>query len=339
MIREQLEKVISGKNLNLNEAEQVMLQIMEGNENQAQIASLLTALKCKGETSEEVAGFASAMRKKSKKLINAPANTIDVCGTGGDNSGTFNISTATAFVVAAAGVPVAKHGNRSISSKSGSADVLMELGAPVNLSSERSAEALNKIGITFLFAPDYHPAMKHVAPVRRELAMKTVFNILGPLTNPAGTKKQLIGTYDDRTAKLMFEAAALLDMEKVCFICTGNRYDEIMLDHTTTVYEFRAGKNQKFKISNTTFDYPKVNPDEIKGESSSYNADLIKRLFQQKEKNAAFYVVSANAALALYVAGISEDIKKCAGIAEKTILSGAAAKKLEEFIAFRENDQ
>jgi len=334
MIKEQIEKIIGGQSLTLSEAKALMSQIMDGGVNHAQIAALLTAIKCKGASREEVAGFAAAMREKSNKITGAALNTLDVCGTGGDSSGTFNISTATAFVVAAAGVPVAKHGNRSISSKSGSAAVLMELGAPVSLSIEQSGKALKEIGITFLFAPEYHPAMKHVAPVRRDLAMKTIFNILGPLTNPAGTKRQIIGTYNDKTAQLMAEAAALLEMEKVCFICTENKFDEILLNGKTRVIELSKDGINDYQLSNESFGYPQIELAEILGDSPQYNAGLIQNLLTSSEKNAAFYVVAANAALALYVAGYSDNLKTCAARAEETILSGKAGEKLNHFIAF-----
>lgn len=190
-MKEQLEKVIDGQSLSFKEAYEVMYSVMSGNENNSKIASLLTALKIKGETSEEVAGFVKAMREKVINIKCEHERVIDVCGTGGDGSGTFNISTAVSFVVAGAGVHVAKHGNRSISSKSGSSDVLHELGVDVQLNPELSQKALNEIGIAFLFAPLYHPAMKHVAPIRKELEFRSIFNILGPLTNPAGVKRQL----------------------------------------------------------------------------------------------------------------------------------------------------
>ncbi len=335
MIKGIIEKIISKNNLDIQEAEDVMLHIMEGNVNESHLSALLIALKCKGETHEEVAGFTRGMRKKGLKINTNGYNYIDVCGTGGDHSGTFNISTATAFVVAAAGVGVAKHGNRSISSLSGSADVLRELGVPVHLTPEQSAQALETIGITFLFAPDYHPAMKHVAPVRKNLAMKTVFNILGPLTNPANTKRQLIGTFNDDTASLMANAAKLLDMERVCFICTDNRYDEILLNKDTRVFEYTGnGAVKTYIVNHETFGYPEVTLEEIKGDSPERNADIIRQLFTGRKKDAAFYVVVANAALALYTSGFSERMETCRIAAEEAVISGAAGEKLESLIAF-----
>ena len=337
MIKDKIEKIIASENLSFDEAHETMSHIMSGEVNNTHIAALLTALKCKGEHPDEVAGFAKAMREKSVKLDSSGIkNAIDVCGTGGDGSGTFNISTAAAFVIAGAGIPVAKHGNRSISSKCGSADVLTELGINVNLSPEQSAKALKEVGITFMFAPHYHPAMKYVAPVRKELAMKTVFNLLGPLTNPAGTKRQLIGTYNDSASDLISEALKHLEMEKVCIVCTENKFDEISLGGNTKVKEFSAGKEIKsYIVNNETFGYPNVDHIEIKGNSPEENAGIITRLLTENKKNAAFYVVAANAAMGLYSAGVSDLLQECRDIAEESILSGKAYQKLEQLKDFK----
>lgn len=335
MIKEYLEKIISGKNLSFDEAYDVSSKIMGGEVNNSQIAALLTALKMKGEMHEEVAGFVSAMREKSVKISSKDNNTIDVCGTGGDSSGTFNISTAAAFVVAGTGISVAKHGNRSISSKSGSADVLKELGANINLTPEQSEKALAEIGITFLFAPEYHPAMKYVAPVRQELGMKTIFNVLGPLTNPATTKKQLIGTFSYQTAEMMIRALDFLNMEKVCFVCTEDRFDEVLLTGTTLVFEYQKSKNFNiFSISNKTFGYPEIKLNNIQGNSPDHNAEIIRKIFTDNKESSPYFVVAVNAALALYAAEYSGDLNICKQAAEESILSGKASKKLEQFIEF-----
>ena len=334
MIKDIIQKVINKENLNFNEAHITMNKIMSGEVNNSQIAALLVALKSKGETAEEVAGFARAMRDKSIK-VNNKSETVDVCGTGGDNSNTINISTAVAFVVAGAGVKVAKHGNRSISSKSGSSDVLTELGVNINLSNKESKIALEKTGITFLFAPNYHPAMKYVMPVRRELGLKTVFNILGPLTNPANTKRQMIGTFNNATAKLMREATQHLDMEKVCFVCTENKYDEITLTGKTSVYEFDKNfGNKDYVISPETFNYPTINITDIAGGMPKENAEKILNLFENKEKNPLYYVVAANATFALYSSGFSNDLTECKKAAENSIDSGNALSKLNELRDF-----
>ena len=335
MIKQFIEKIIERENLSVEEAYQVMSAVMSGEVNNSQIAALLVALKSKGETAEEVAGFAKAMRDKSIKIKCDDENVIDVCGTGGDASGTFNISTAAAFVVSACGVKVAKHGNRAVSSSSGSADVLKELGINISLTPGQSEIALNEIGVAFLFAPIYHPAMKYAAPVRNELGMKTVFNILGPLTNPAGTKKQLIGTFNERTAELMADAVKYLDMKKVCFVCTGGKLDEITLTDETAVKEFSANASIKnYNVTNETFGYSKLGFQEIKGGSAKENAEIIMNVFEKKEKTPAYFVVAANAAMGLYCADYSSDLKICVQAAEETINSGKALEKLKSLKSF-----
>ncbi len=262
---------------------------------------------------------------------------VDVCGTGGDNSGTFNISTTTAFVVAGAGIKVAKHGNRSISSSSGSADVLTELGINISLSPQNSAKAIEEIGISFLFAPDYHPAMKYVGPVRKELAMKTVFNILGPLTNPAGTKKQMIGTFNDRTAEIMAKAAVWLEMEKVCFVCSHNKYDEIFLSGETRLFEYSKQKGIRIRnITHEDFDLPSVEMAQIQGSTPAHNAEILSNILTGSEKGAPYYVTIANAAMAIFAADDSIDLLSCAQTAKDSIDSGKAMEKLIELRKFGE---
>jgi len=334
MIKNMLDKLVTGTGLSLEEARQVMSEIMKGNVNHSLLAGLLIALKVKGESADEVAGFAIAMRESGIKLNYPDDNVIDVCGTGGDNSGTFNISTAAAFVAAGAGVKVAKHGNRSISSNCGSADVLSELGVNINLTAEKSIEALDKIGITFLFAPQYHPAMKYAAQVRKELGTKTIFNLLGPLTNPAGVKKQIIGTYNNNASELYSQAAQYLDFEKVCFLCAGNKYDEIILDQKTKMIEYNKDGLTESEISAETFGYPEFSVNEIQGGDAKDNAQIISELFRNKKRNGIFYTVCANAAVALYTAGVSDNLLDCKNAAEKSILDGAAYDKLNRLIEF-----
>jgi anthranilate phosphoribosyltransferase len=335
MIKEYLQKVIENEDLSFDESYTAMSEIMSGEVNNSHLAGFLIALKSKGEKPAEVAGFAKAMQEKSIRVYCDDENAIDLCGTGGDNSGSFNISTAAAFVAAAAGVKVAKHGNRSISSKSGSADVLQMLGVNINMAKEQSEEALNKIGIAFLFAPQYHPAMKYAAPVRKELGMKTVFNMLGPLTNPARVKKQIIGTFNYEAANTMAEAAKYLDLKKVCFLCGSGKYDEIYLGDDTKVHEYNAGEEIKsYTLSNKSFDYPLIQFDDIKGGTPEVNAQIILDIFEGKERNGAFHTVAANTALALYAADFSSSLEECKKAAEEAILSGAAMAKLNEFKKF-----
>lgn len=337
MIKEQIQKVIDKENLSFDESYSVMNNIMSGKVNDSHIAALLVALKSKGEHADEVGGFVKSMRENSIK-IDSTNNSIDVCGTGGDSSNTFNISTAVSFVVAGAGIKVAKHGNRSISSKSGSSDVLTELGVNINLTKEQSEKALEEIGITFLFAPNYHPAMKYVMPVRRELGFKTIFNILGPLTNPANTKKQMIGTFNNSTANLMREAAKKLEMEKVCFICTNNMYDEITLTGTTKVFEYdKVSGTKEFDVSAETFGYSKIELDNLIGGESRENAEILTNIFNGKEIGAKRNVVVSNAAMALYLSGYSDDLMKCKLEAEESIISGKAFEKLIRLKEFGES--
>ena len=340
MIKIYIEKIAGRENLTLQEAYNAMHKIMSGEVNEAQIAALVIALKTKRETPEEVAGFAKAMRDFSVKIKHEDKNMIDVCGTGGDGSNTFNISTAVSFVAAGARIKVAKHGNRSISSKSGSADVLTELGLNINLSPSQSEQALDEIGIAFLFAPNFHPAMKYAAPVRKVLGIKTIFNVLGPLTNPAGTKKQLIGVYDLNTAQLMAEAAKHLDMEKVYFVNTSNSFDEISLTGETDICEYSSGSEIKnFKVNHDSFGYTKIDIKNIQSDSAFNNSKILLSVLKDKIKNEAYYVVAANAALALNVAGISDDLIECRDAAEESILSGKAFEKLNALKNFGEKVQ
>ncbi|MEN8191922.1 MAG: anthranilate phosphoribosyltransferase [Bacteroidota bacterium] len=334
MIKDILNKLLDKIDLSFEEATTAADLLMSGGINNSQIAALLTALRVKGETPIEIAGFATAMRNNGIKIETDTTNTIDVCGTGGDNSGSFNISTAVAFVVAGAGVNVAKHGNRSITSKSGSSDVLTELGVNINLTPEQSQKALEEIGIAFLFAPIYHPAMKNVAPVRLELGFKTIFNILGPLTNPANTVKQMIGAFNNETALKMAEAAKLLKMERVSFVCTNNQYDEITLTQSTQVIELKDSEITTDEIDVSTFGYDTIELGDIAGGTPSDNAQIIYDLFSSGSRTTHFNVVAANAAIALYTSGNYATLNESQNAAEDSLLSGNALKKLNQLISF-----
>ena len=335
MIKSLIEKIVKKEHMTFEESYAIMQEIMKGALNTSHLAGLLIALKVKGEAAHEVAGFATAMRDAGIKVASKKEETIDVCGTGGDYSGSFNISTASSFVVASLGIKVAKHGNRSISSKSGSADVLQALGFDISLPPEKAAEALEKIGIAFLFAPDYHPAMKYAAPVRKELGLKTIFNMLGPLTNPAGVTKQLIGTYNSEAAKIMCEAAPRLGYQRVCFVCAEDSLDEISLDKPTTVFEFDEQKGtNKYIITHDTFKYPHVPSKDILGGSAEENAIILQHVLTAKEKSAVYYTVAANAAMALYTARFSDNLIACKEAAEESIMGGKAYNKLCELRDF-----
>ena len=326
-----IEQLLEKEDLSFDDSYKLMYGIMQGEVSDPNISAILIALKSKGESSEEIAGFAKAMRDNCITINCDTENTIDVCGTGGDNSGSFNISTATAFTVAGAGVNVAKHGNRSISSKCGSADVLQQLGININLSPEQSEKALSEIGISFLFAPLFHPAMKHAANVRKELGIKTVFNMLGPLTNPAGVKKQIIGTFSRLAAQKMAEAAKYLEFDRVCFLCSDDKYDEIYLGNSTDIYEYEKGLEVKtYAVTNNTFNYPVTLSDEIKGSTPEKNAEIILDVFKVNRKDGAFNTIVANSALALYSSGFADDLISCKEAAETSINNGLALRKLEE---------
>lgn len=334
MIKYFLEKISAKEDLTIDEASSLMESIMDGEINNSHLAGLLLAMRTKGETAFELAGFVKVMRKRSIKISAPSSLTIDLCGTGGDNSGTFNISTAASFAAAGAGVYVAKHGNRSISSKCGSADVLNELGINISLSPDKSEEALNEIGITFLFAPEYHPSMKFAAPVRNELGMKTIFNMLGPLTNPAGTKRQLVGTYSREASAIMCGAVQYLEMEKVCFVNSGGQFDEISLTCDTSVDEFSQSGVKHYSLSGGSFGYGMINKDNITGNTAAENASIILSVLKDRKVNDPFKVVAANTAAALYCAGISESLIECTAFAEESILSGKAYEKLLLFKNF-----
>ena len=335
MINQIFEKLLDKEDLTLSQSSDLMEEIMLGNVNNSLLAGILTSMRLKGVTSEELAGFAKVMKERCLEFNLNGNDAIDVCGTGGDNSGTFNISTAVAFVVAGTGIKVVKHGNRSISSKSGSADVLKELGVNITLPKEISEKALDEIGITFLFAPQYHPAMKNAAQVRKELAIRTIFNMLGPLTNPAGVIKQMIGTFSNDAAKLMAQASIHLNFERVCFLCCDNKYDEILLHGKTEIFEYNRNSTIKnYQITNETFGYDNVDISELKGDTAETNANIIKDIFNGTSKNGCFTTVTANAALALYCAKYSDNITQCKEAAEKSVTTGSAKNKLDELIKF-----
>lgn len=333
MMKNYLDKIIANEALTLEESYDAMLKIMSGEVSSIVLAGFLTALKSKKETAEEIAGFVIAMREKSLK-INVD-DAIDVCGTGGDSSGTFNISTAVSFVVAGAGVRVAKHGNRSVSSNSGSADVLKELGVNIEMIPALAEKSLNEINITFLFAPLYHPAMKYAAETRKELGMRTAFNIIGPLTNPASVKRQLVGTFNNNTAKLLCDASKSLEYEKINIICNANRFDEILLSNETKVFEYQKFKGQtEYELTNYDFNYPVVDTNHLTSLNTKQSAKMIIELFNNLTTNGTFHTVAANSAAALKCAGYSDSLEDCIYAAEDSIRSGAALKKLNQLIEY-----
>ncbi|MBZ5634734.1 MAG: anthranilate phosphoribosyltransferase [Acidobacteriia bacterium] len=324
-----LHRVAAGSDLSAEEAHQAMGVLLEGRAGEAEIAGFLIALKMKGETAAELAGFARAMRDRMIVVDAGRLNVIDTCGTGGDGLGTFNISTAVAIVMAGAGAHVAKHGNRSISSSSGSADVLEALGVRVtDVTPEETARSIREIGIGFLFAPAMHPAMKHAQAVRRALKTRTVFNLLGPLVNPARAQAQLIGAPSPEAAKLMADALAMLGTRRAFVVHGRDGLDEITTTAATDVYEVTAEGVQKHVWKPSEFGVETAQPDSLKGGDSSCNAQIIQEILLGSG-GPRRDVVLVNAAAGLLVAGLAADLRSGMELAARSIDSGAAIAKLE----------
>jgi anthranilate phosphoribosyltransferase len=333
MIREALQKVMDRNDLTRPEAFSVMEFIMDGKATPAQIAAFLIAMKMKGETAQEIAGFAASMRGKAQKVhTNGYTNAVDLVGTGGDKSYTFNISTVAAFVVAGCGIPVAKHGNRSVSSKCGSADVLAALGINLNLDADQLSNCLQKTGIAFLFAPVLHPAMKQAVSPRKEIGVRTFFNILGPITNPAGVKRQLIGVFNLETAKLLADVLRQLEADHVLLVHSEDGLDEISLKSKTYVIELINGKIIEYQINAADFGLEPTSK-EITGGDATENAEIANQILQGK-KGPARDVVVMNAAAGIYVSGRTSNFKEAARLAMNSLDSGAAYGKLEAMRTF-----
>jgi anthranilate phosphoribosyltransferase len=345
MILEALHNIANHhQSLSREEARAVMAEVLSGKCTDSQIAALLVALHMKGETVEEIVGFAEAIRAAAVPLKLREDSAVDVsgterdalvdtCGTGGDTSGTFNISTATAFVVAGAGVHVAKHGNRSISSKCGSADVMEALGVNLGLAPERLAACLKEVGIAFLFAPAMHAAMKYVQPARRELKLRTVFNLLGPLTNPAGASAQVVGVYSLDLVEKLGEALSMLGLRRAMVVHGLDGLDEITISAPTRVAEVRGGEVHSYEITPEEFGFKRAPLSEIAGGDAVGNASLIREVLAGK-KSAHRDVVLLNAAAALVVAGKANHLQDSVAIAAHSIDSGAAVKKLDALVRF-----
>ena len=305
-----------------------MSVILEGGASAALLSGFLIALRMKGESAAELAGFARAMREHAV-FVDAGANLIDTCGTGGDGAGTFNISTVAALVMAGAGASVAKHGNRSITSRSGSAEMMEALGVRFAMTPEEAARAVREIGIGFLFAPHMHPAMKHAQPVRRELGIRTVFNLLGPLVNPARAEAQLIGAPSAAVARLMAEALAELGTRHSLVVHGRDGLDEITITASTAVFEIREGRIQEHVWSPEDFGVARASLESLAGGDPSRNAQIAREILGG-ERSPARDIVLMNAAAGLVIAGIAKDLKSGMSIAADSIDSGAAAARVEE---------
>ena len=343
MILSAIEKIIASEDLSRVEAEAVMEQILSGGATDAQIAGLLIALRVKGETVDELVGFATAMRRHAAPIFpggraHADESLVDTCGTGGDVSGTFNVSTAAAFVVAGAGVRVAKHGNRSVSSRCGSADVLEALGISLNQSAERIGRAIEEVGIGFLFAPAVHTAMKHAANARRELRVRTVFNLLGPLTNPAGASAQLVGVSAARFTEPLALALSELGATRAFVVHGADGMDEISISGDTYVSELRNGAVRSYTVVPEDFGLRRAPRDAILGGEAKHNAEIIHKVLGRsllyREHGPHRDIVLANAAAALVAAGRASDFLDGIRVAAESIDSGAAREKLEALVRF-----
>jgi anthranilate phosphoribosyltransferase len=305
-----------------------MDELMDGKLTDAQIGAFLTGLRMKGETVNEIAGGARVMREKAATIV-APAATVDTCGTGGDMSRTFNISTTAGFVVAAAGVPVAKHGNRSVSSRSGSADVLEALGVKIDLMPKKVEECLAKTGFGFLFAPLFHPAMKFAIGPRREIGIRTIFNVLGPLTNPAGAKMQLVGVFSGRLTEPLANALGSLGASHAMVVHGEDGLDEITVTDKTRVSEWRAGSVTTWTLDPIDYGIPLARSEDLTGGDAQENADITISILTG-EAGPKRNIVVLNAAAALYVSGRAASIQAGVRMAEAAIDSGAALRKLNE---------
>jgi anthranilate phosphoribosyltransferase len=324
-----IEKLIQGNSLTEREARTLMNAIMSGTMGEAQIAAALTALRMKGETVEEIAGFASVMRKHAVRISPKRSGLVDTCGTGGDAKQTFNISTATALVAAAMGIPVAKHGNRAVSSRSGSADVLEALGVNIQLSPELVAELIDRVGIGFLFAPHHHPAMKHAAPVRKQLGVRTVFNVLGPLTNPAGVRHQLIGVFHKDLTAVICRVLRSLGSEKAFVVHGMDGTDEVSISGETRVSALVDGTVQTFRFTPEDAGLPRSEIDEIAGGSAEENAAHIVHILNGGN-GARRDAVLLNAGFVAVLSGQAESVKEGVGQARQTLTSGRAAELLDQ---------
>lgn len=331
MIKEAIIKLSKKQDLAYAEAEAVMDEIMSGQATPVQMSAYLTALSLKGETIDEITASAAGMRAHCIKLLHN-LDVLEIVGTGGDGSNSFNISTTSSLVIAAGGVPVAKHGNRAASSKSGAADVLEALGVKITLTPERSAEILKKINICFLFAQNYHIAMKYVAPIRKELGIRTVFNILGPLSNPAGANMELMGVYDQSLVEPLAQVMANLGVDRGMVVYGQDSLDEISMCAPTSVCEIRDGKFTSYEITPEQFGYERCEKGALTGGTPAENAEITKAILKGEEKGPKRQAVCLNAGAALYIAGKATSIEEGVKLAESLIDSGAALKKLEEFV-------
>lgn len=333
MFQESLKKIIQRRDLDEAEMADMMTEIMSGNATDAQIGAFMGALATKGETFAELAGAARAMRRKAARIQVSSDTVVDTCGTGGDSAGTFNISTTVALVVAGCGVTVAKHGNRSVSSKCGSADLLEALGVRLDVPTEVVEEAVGEIGIGFLFAPLFHGAMRHAVKARKEVGVRSIFNMLGPLTNPAGANCQLLGVFAPELTEMFAQALRLLGARRAFVVHGHDGLDEISLCAPTRVSELKEGLIRTYDITPEQLIGRSARPEDLAGGDPQTNAEITRSILRG-EKGPKRDVVVLNSAAALMAAGVAKDFESGMGMAEDAIDRGAAAEKLDALVRF-----
>lgn len=330
MIKEMIQKLVRKENLTDEEARACMNEIMSGEVSPILMSSYLTALSIKGETIEEITGSAAGMRENCVRLLN-DEDVLEIVGTGGDHSNSFNISTTSSFVIASSGIKVAKHGNRSASSRCGAADVLEALGVKIDIDVNKSKEILNKIDLCFMFAQNYHLAMKYIAPVRKELGIRTVFNILGPLTNPAGASYQIMGVYDKELVIPLAHVLSNLGVKRGMVVYGEDGLDEISMSDYTTVCEINEGSYYSYRICPEDFGLKRCLKEEIIGGNPQMNATITKDILDGKQ-SACFDAVVMNAGAGIYIGGKANSLKEGMDKAKEILMSGEAKQKLEAFI-------
>ncbi|MCR2803006.1 anthranilate phosphoribosyltransferase [Paenibacillus soyae] len=327
-----LNKIIAGEHLSRSEAGGVMSQIMNGEATGAQIGAIAAALRMKGETKDEITGFAEMMRQHASHVRTEQEGLLDTCGTGGSGIHKFNISTASSIIASAAGIRVAKHGNRAMSGKTGSADVLEALGVNINLTPDQAAACLQGIGICFMFAQLYHPSMRHAAGPRRELGIRTIFNMLGPLTNPAGADRQLLGLYDRARTGTIAEVLKDLGLKRAMVVSSHDGLDEISISASTQISELKDGIVRTFDIQPEDLGLSRYPISEVQGGEPSVNASLIQAVFRGEQRGAYRDIVLANAGACIYLGGHASSLAEGAAVAAEVVDSGRADQKLRELI-------
>ena len=331
-----IQKLVNKEDLTADEATDAMQTIMSGNATDAQIAGFLVAMRMKGETPGEIASLALIMRKFAGNIHpNVEGTSVDTCGTGGDKLDTFNISTTTMFVVAGAGIPIAKHGNRSVSSQCGSADVLEAMGVKIDFEPKKVEECIEKIGVGFMFAPLFHKSMKYVMPARTQMGIRTVFNILGPLSNPANAQGQVIGVFDRGLTEKMAEVLKIIGLEKAMVVHGMAGIDEISTLGETKISELKDGEINNYIITPEEFGLKRANADDLAGGDAKVNAEILIKILKGEEQGAKRDIVLLNAAAGIVVGGMAESISEGLELAKEAIDSGRAYEKLEEMIDYR----